>query len=95
MKAPGFGDNRKATLMDMAVATGGVVFNDESETLKLEDVQITDFGQVGEIIISKDDCLILKVGFVYLFSIFNIITKNTKFHCFIRVVVRKMILIKE
>lgn len=61
MKAPGFGDNRKATLQDMAIATGGIVFQDEAETVKLEDVQITDLGQVGEIVITKDDTLILKV----------------------------------
>ena len=31
VKAPGFGDNRKATLKDIAIATGGVVFGDEGE----------------------------------------------------------------
>lgn len=61
VKAPGFGDNRKATLSDMAIATGGIVFNDESEAVKLEDVQIGDLGEVGEIVITKDDTLILKV----------------------------------
>lgn len=45
----------------MAVATGGVVCNDESETIKLEDIKEYDLGRVGEIIISKDDTLILKV----------------------------------
>jgi len=62
VKAPGFGDNRKSTLQDMAIATGGIVCNDESETIKLEDVQIGDLGQVGEIVITKDDTLILKVS---------------------------------
>lgn len=61
VKAPGFGDNRKATLQDIAIAAGGIVINDESETVKLEDVQIHDFGQVGEIVITKDDTLILSV----------------------------------
>merc|ERR1719295_356152 len=37
VKAPGFGDNRKNTLHDMAVATGGVVFGDEGSDLKLEE----------------------------------------------------------
>ena len=46
VKAPGFGDNRKNTLHDMAVATGGVVFGDEGSDLKLEDIQPHDFGQV-------------------------------------------------
>jgi chaperonin GroEL len=61
VKAPGFGDNRKATLQDMAIATGGIVFGDEASTVKLEDVQSSDLGQVGEIVITKDDTLILRV----------------------------------
>jgi len=60
VKAPGFGDNRKATLQDMAIATGGIVFGDEASTVKLEDVQSSDLGQVGEIVITKDDTLILR-----------------------------------
>lgn len=60
VKAPGFGDNRKATLQDMAIATGGIVFGDEANIVKLEDVQLSDLGQVGEIVITKDDTLILK-----------------------------------
>ncbi len=46
VKAPGFGDNRKNTMQDMAVAAGGVVFGQEGTDLKLEDVQPHDFGQV-------------------------------------------------
>lgn len=61
MKAPGFGDNRKSTLQDMAIATGGIVFGDEANTIKMEDVQLSDLGQVGEIAITKDDTLILRV----------------------------------
>lgn len=60
VKAPGFGDNRKATLHDLAVATGAIVFGDEANVVKLEDVQASDLGQVGEIVITKDDTLILK-----------------------------------
>ncbi|XP_026688504.1 heat shock protein 60A [Diaphorina citri] len=60
VKAPGFGDNRKATLQDLAVATGGIVFGDEASPVKLEDLQATDLGSVGEIVITKDDTLILK-----------------------------------
>jgi chaperonin GroEL len=56
----GFGDNRKNTLQDMAVASGGVVFGSEGTDLKLEEVQAHDFGQVGEVIITKDDTLLLK-----------------------------------
>lgn len=46
MKAPGFGDNRKNTLRDMAVATGGVVFGDEADMYRIEDVQMHDLGKV-------------------------------------------------
>ncbi|KAI5634888.1 TCP-1/cpn60 chaperonin family domain-containing protein [Phthorimaea operculella] len=60
VKAPGFGDNRKATLSDMAIATGGVVFGDDANLIKLEDVQLSDLGQVGEVLITKDDTLLLK-----------------------------------
>jgi chaperonin GroEL len=60
VKAPGFGDNRKSTLADMAISTGGVVFGDDANLIKLEDVQLSDLGQVGEITITKDDTLILK-----------------------------------
>merc|ERR1712156_886494 len=53
VKAPGFGDNRKNTLQDMAISTGGMVFGTEGDTLKLEDVQLQDFGKVGEVTITK------------------------------------------
>lgn len=42
VKAPGFGDNRKATLQDMAISTGGIVFGDEANLIKLEDVQVVN-----------------------------------------------------
>merc|ERR1712083_774537 len=48
VKAPGFGDNRKNTMQDMAISTGGMVFGTEGDTLKLEDAQMQDFGKVGE-----------------------------------------------
>lgn len=60
VKAPGFGDNRKATLQDLAVATGALVFGDEANLVKLEDVQASDLGQAGEVLITKDDTLLLK-----------------------------------
>merc|ERR1719391_1156054 len=60
VKAPGFGDNRKNTMQDMAIATGGLVFGTEGDTLKLEDVQIQDFGKVGEVVVTKDDTMLLK-----------------------------------
>merc|ERR1719435_109413 len=60
VKAPGFGDNRKNTLQDMAISTGGLVFGEEGSDLKLEDVQLQDFGKVGEVVITKDDTLMLR-----------------------------------
>jgi chaperonin GroEL len=59
VKAPGFGDNRKNTLKDIALATGGTVFGEEANLNKLEDILIDDFGQAGEVTITKDDTLIL------------------------------------
>lgn len=60
VKAPGFGDNRKSTLTDMAIATGGIVFGDDANLVKLEDVNINDLGKIGEVVITKDDTLLLK-----------------------------------
>ncbi|CAH8604068.1 unnamed protein product [Schistosoma rodhaini] len=60
VKAPGFGDNRKNTLKDMAVATGGIVFGDEADMYKLEDVQLQDLGRVAEVVVTKDDCLLMR-----------------------------------
>ena len=67
VKAPGFGDNRKNTLKDMAVATGGIVFGDEADMYKLEDVQMQDFGNIGEVTITKDDTLMIKVVYFILY----------------------------
>ncbi|KAH7962187.1 heat shock protein 60A [Rhipicephalus sanguineus] len=43
-----------------AVATGGIVFGDEAKLIKLEDVQASELGQLGEAVITKDDTLLLK-----------------------------------
>ncbi|XP_065666626.1 60 kDa heat shock protein, mitochondrial [Hydra vulgaris] len=59
VKAPGFGDNRKNTLKDIAVSTGAEVFGDDLG-LKLEEVQLNDLGEVGEVIVTKDDTLFMK-----------------------------------
>ncbi|CAD7686104.1 unnamed protein product [Nyctereutes procyonoides] len=59
VKAPGFGDNRKNQLKDRAIATGGAVFG-EGLTLNLKDVQPHDLGKVGEVIVTKDDAMLLK-----------------------------------
>jgi hypothetical protein len=58
VKAPGFGDNRKATVHDIAVSTGAIVFNDEASMVKIEDVQLHDLGQVwGPTWARKEDVL--------------------------------------
>lgn len=60
IKAPGFGDNRKKMLQDIAIAFGGVVFGDEATTSKLEDITVTDLGEIGEFIVTKDDTLMMR-----------------------------------
>ncbi|KRZ15771.1 60 kDa heat shock protein, mitochondrial [Trichinella pseudospiralis] len=60
VKAPGFGDNRKNTLQDMAIASGGMVIGDEANLIKLEEVQLHNLGQVEEVLITKDDTLLLR-----------------------------------
>ncbi|KAL0602605.1 60 kDa heat shock protein, mitochondrial, partial [Plecturocebus cupreus] len=49
----------KAPEFDMAIATGGAVFEEEL-TLNLEDVQPHDLGKVGELVVTKDDAMLLK-----------------------------------
>ena len=58
VKAPGFGDNRKANLQDIAVLTGGTVVSEELGK-KLEQVTLDDLGSCKRIEISKDDTTIL------------------------------------
>merc|ERR1712212_603185 len=60
VKAPGFGDNRKNTLADMAIACGGTVFGTEGSELKLEKASMSDLGEVEEVTITKDDTLLLR-----------------------------------
>jgi len=58
VKAPGFGDRRKAMLEDMAILTGGKVIA-EDLGIKLESVTLEDLGQAGTIQISKDTTVIV------------------------------------
>jgi chaperonin GroEL len=60
VKAPGFGDNRKNTLQDLAIATGGYVFGAEGNTVNIEDISRSHLGRVGEVTITKDDTLLLQ-----------------------------------
>lgn len=58
VKAPGFGDNRKNTLGDLAVLTGGTVFTEELD-IKPENATIELLGQAGSITVTKDDSIVL------------------------------------
>ena len=58
IKAPGFGDRRKAMLQDIATLTGGQVITEEMGR-KLESVQITDLGRAGKVVSTKDDTTIV------------------------------------
>ncbi|KPK10593.1 MAG: molecular chaperone GroEL [Anaerolineae bacterium SG8_19] len=58
VKAPGFGDRRKAMLQDIAVLTGGQVITEEMGR-KLESVQISDLGRAGKVISTKDDTTVV------------------------------------
>jgi chaperonin GroEL len=59
IKAPGFGDRRKAMLQDMAVLTGGQVIS-EDVGLKLENVTLDLLGQARKVIVTKDDTTIVE-----------------------------------
>ncbi len=59
VKAPGFGDRRKAMLEDIALLTGGQVIS-EDLGLKLENVKITDLGRAKRITIDKDNTTIVE-----------------------------------
>ena len=48
VKAPGFGDRRKAMLQDIAILTGGTVISEETGR-KLESVTLDDLGQAGKV----------------------------------------------
>ncbi len=58
VKAPGFGDRRKAMLEDIAVLTGGKVVSEEAG-LKLESAKIADLGRARRIEVDKDDTTII------------------------------------
>jgi chaperonin GroEL len=59
VKAPGFGDRRKAMLQDIAVLTGGTVISEEVGR-KLETATINDLGKAGKIVSTKDDTTIIE-----------------------------------
>ncbi len=59
IKAPGFGDRRKAMLQDIATLTGGRVISEEVG-LKLENVELSDLGQARKIVANKDQTTLVE-----------------------------------
>ncbi|MEQ1847610.1 MAG: chaperonin GroEL, partial [Nitrospira sp.] len=59
VKAPGFGDRRKAMLEDIAILTGGQVISDDIG-IKLESVKLTDLGRAKRVTIDKDNTTIVE-----------------------------------
>ena len=59
VKAPGFGDRRKAMLDDIAILTGGTVISEE-KGMKLDSANITDMGQARRVSATKDECTIVE-----------------------------------
>ncbi len=58
VKAPGFGDRRKAMLQDMAILTGGELIS-EDLGIKLESVELSQLGKAKKVEITKDACTII------------------------------------
>ena len=58
VKAPGFGDRRKAMLQDIAILTGGTVISEETG-MSLEKAQLTDLGEAKKVQVSKENTTII------------------------------------
>ena len=61
VKAPGFGDRRKAMLEDIAILTGGRVITDDLG-IKLESVELSDLGECKRITVSKENTVLVEGG---------------------------------
>ena len=59
MKAPGFGDRRKAMLEDIAILTGGKAIT-EDLGIKLENIKLEDLGKAKKIVVDKDNTTIVE-----------------------------------
>ncbi len=59
VKAPGFGDRRKAMLADLAVLTGGMVIS-EDLGIKLENIELSQLGQAKKIVVGKDTTTVIE-----------------------------------
>ncbi len=58
VKAPGFGDRRKAMLQDIAILTGGEVIS-EDLGIKLENIELAQLGQAKQVVVDKDETVIV------------------------------------
>ncbi len=61
VKAPGFGDRRKAMLQDIAILTGGKAIT-EDLGIKLESIQLSDLGRAKKVVVDKDNTTIVEGG---------------------------------
>jgi chaperonin GroEL len=61
VKAPGFGDRRKAMLEDIAILTGGTVIS-EDLGIKLENVKLNDLGKAKKVLIEKENTTVVEGG---------------------------------
>jgi chaperonin GroEL len=59
VKAPGFGDRRKAMLQDIAILTGGQAIT-EDLGIKLEGIQLTDLGRAKKVVVDKDNTTLVE-----------------------------------
>ena len=59
VKAPGFGDRRKAMLEDVAILTGGKAITEELG-IKLEGLKLTDLGRAAKVVVDKDNTTIIE-----------------------------------
>jgi len=58
VKAPAFGENRKATMEDIAILTNGTVVSEETG-ITLEKAEMSVLGSAKEVIVTKDDTIIM------------------------------------
>jgi len=59
VKAPGYGERRKAMLEDIAILTGGHVISEEAG-MKLESAQLSDFGKAKRVVVNRDNTTIIE-----------------------------------
>ena len=77
VKAPGFGDRRKAMLEDIAILTGGSVIS-EDLGIKLENVKLDDLGSCKKVKVDKDNSTIVNGSGKNLISKLDVLQSNNK-----------------